>query len=91
MPEGVLNNVWLDGIKSFSELGETNLSVTIEVKSTHNSGEFVFDGNMADSLQESSKGLFVDDFEILIVYCLESSSDAETLKLLKVLLELFQA
>ena len=46
---------------------------------------------MADSFQESTNGLFVNDFEILIVDRLKGSADAETLKLLQVLLELFQA
>ena len=87
----ILDHVRLHRCESFAKLWETQLGITIEIKSTHDRGELLFHWLMADALQKSPDRALVDDLEVLIVDRLESSPDAEAIELLEVLLELLQS
>ena len=89
--EGILNHIWLDWCQSLSELSEAQLGIAIQVEATHDSRQFLFDRLVSNSFEETTDRKLVNDLVIVVVNCLEGTSDAETLKLLQVLLQLFQS
>ena len=91
MSERILNDIRLYRSQSLRELRKAQLCITIKVKTTHNRRQFLFNGLVADSFEETTDRKLVYDLVVVEVDGLESTSDAETLKLLQILLQLLKS
>ena len=87
---GVSNDIWLNRSQRFDKLVKADLCITIQVKSPHYGNELLFHWAMANFFQETSECLLIDVSEIQGINRFKCSSDAEFLKLFKILFELFE-
>lgn len=86
MSEWVLDHIWLDRSQSLRKFSERQLGIPVEVKSTHDCSQLMFDRLVTDSFEEPADRGLVQDLVVLIVDCLECSSDTELRELLQILL-----
>ena len=91
MSERILDHIGLDGCQSLLELSEANLRVAVQVNPSHYRSQFLLNGQVAHSFEESSHVTFIDHPMVQIIYRLEGSPDAETLKLFQVWFKLFKS
>lgn len=91
MSEWVKDDVRLHGSEAFSELAETDLSISIEIEPSHDGDQLILETLVAHLLKKPSEGLFIDYSDIRSVYCLEAVAHVEALEPLKFLLELLES
>ena len=91
MPEGVLDDVWLDWGKRLCKFSEAEFGIAVKVKTSHNGYEFGLQRLVAYSLQKASYRNLVNNLVVLVVNSFEGSPNRESGVLLQVLLELLQS
>lgn len=88
--ERILNYIGLYRRQCFTELGEAEFGISIEVEPPHDRRELVLDRLVADSLEEATNRQLVNHPMVLIVYRLEGPPDTETVELFQVCFELLK-